>query len=131
MKKSEIISANIDKLAAAMVERYRNVLESNGRMQYTIYIWEDGELECLQAVQGDHSWLQPRDAEPRALYYVTTVSEAPGFDLFVASGLSEPEDDAEREAAEAEIVDWLVDSYKENLPVTLDAIMEDAEREDD
>ena len=131
MTKSEVISANIDKLAAAMVERYRNVLESNGRMQYKIYIWEDGELEIMQSVQGDHSWLQPRDAEPRALYYVTTISEAPGFNLFDAGGVAEPEDDAERETAEAEIIDWLMDRYKENLPVTLDAILEDAEREDD
>lgn len=131
MKKSEVISANIEKIAAAMVERYKYVLESNGRMQYKIYIWEDGDLECMQTVQGDHSWLQPRDAEPRALYYVTTVSETPGFNLFDAGGFVEPEDDVEREAAEAEVIDWLVDSYKENLPVTMDAILEDAEREDD
>ena len=130
MKKSEIITAARSAIAETMVEKYSSVIDCDGRIQYKIYIWEDGEIECLQDVQGGNTRLQPCDAEPRELYYVTTVSEAPGFYLFDCTDEIEPEDEDEREAKAEEIREWLVDCYKENLSATIDAIIEDAEQEE-
>lgn len=47
MKRSEIISTHREAIAAYMVEHFRIVLECGGKVQYKLYIWEDGELEGL------------------------------------------------------------------------------------
>lgn len=126
MKLSEIITNNYKAITEAMVSMYRTVLESNGRIQYKIYIWDDGEIECLEQVQGDNSYLQPRDMEPRALYYVTTI-EQPNFDPWDSADHSAPDDEQEREAEEQEIIDWLVQEYETNVGDELDNIISEAE----
>lgn len=129
MKKSEIIRENLKDISEAMIERYRIVLKCHGQVQYKIYIWEDGEIECLEGPQGDNTRLAPRQNETRNLYYVTTVDH-PFFDPWDLADHSAPDDDAEREAEEAEIIDWCVDSYEEALPDKLDAIIAEAEDEE-
>lgn len=126
MNRSEIISENYKAITEAMVSRYRTVLESNGRIQYKIYIWDDGEIECLEQVQGDNSYLQPREMEPRALHYVTTI-EQPNFDPWDSADHSAPEDEQERETEEREIIDWLVQEYETNVGDELDNIISEAE----
>lgn len=126
MKRSEIISENYKAITETMVSKYRAVLESNGAMQYQIYIWDDGEIECLEQVQGDNSYLQPREMEPRALHYVTTI-EQPNFDPWDSADHSAPEDEQEREAEEKEIIDWLVQEYETNVGDELDNIISEAE----
>ena len=126
MKLSEIITNNYKAITEAMVSMYRTVLKSNGRIQYKIYIWDDGEIVCLEQVQGDNSYLLHIEMEPRALYYVTTI-EQPNFDPWDSADHSAPDDEQEREAEEKEIIDWLVQEYETNVGDELDNIISEAE----
>ena len=125
MKKSEAILKYYGAIKEAMVGSYKEVVDSEGSIQYKIYIWEDGQVQRLLGVQGDNMELRPNEYEDRALYYVTTI-ELPCFDPFDYSDEGRPEDEAEREAAEKEICDWLVDEYENNADEVLDHIIEDA-----
>lgn len=127
MKRSEIITKYYDKIRESMIDHYREVVSADGRIQYSIYIWEDGELEYLYEVQGDNGWLQPRDMEPRELFFVCTISESPSFDIWDYSDVGMPEDEVEQEAMREEIIDWLVDGYKDIVDDILGTIISDAE----
>lgn len=130
MKKSEIISKNRKAIIDAMADRYQVVLDSDGKIQYQIYIWEDGEIEMLEGAQGDNSYLQPKSGEPRDLYYIATVS-APCFYAFDYSDEPEPEDETEREAARQEIIDYLVGEYRQNqADEIIDHVIDEAERDE-
>lgn len=111
MKKSEALVKYQSEIIQAMIHYHDAVLHSMGRAQYRLYIWDDGEIEAMEQPQGDHSYLAPRECETRDLFYITTITEGPGFDPWDAAGSAPPEDDAEREAAEAEIIAWLSESY--------------------
>lgn len=127
MKASEIIRKYYDKIANAMAERYRDVVESDGNIQYGIYIWEDGEIQILEDVQGGNSWLKARDGEPRKLVHVDTISECPGFDVWDYSEVK-PDDDEKAEQMKDEIIDWLVESYEEGVYDRLDWIIKEIEQ---
>ena len=128
MTRIDCIMDNYDKICETMVNHYQEALEAAGRTQYAIYIWDDGSLEVeCEPAGNSSSWLQPRDGEPRALYYVTTVK---GVNPWDCADHPAPEDDAEREAEEEELIDWLVDEYKANIVSTLDTIIEDIRREE-
>ena len=131
MKQTEVITSNKDAIIDAMKSAYRAVLHSDGRIAVQIYIWEDGELETLEDVQGSTSWLQARDAEPRRLYYVTTVDAGPCFDIWDASENGKPDDPDEAAALQDEITDWLMESYVESLPDLWDYIVTQAEYADE
>ena len=127
MKKSEIISSNYNKIIDVMVDRYEDVLISGGRVQYKLFVWEDGEIECLEGCQGDTSYLRPKQNESRELYYVCTI-DAPCFDPWDMTDHSAPDDEEEREREKREIIDWLVDEYRhEGAEALLDATIEEAE----
>lgn len=126
MKKSEVIEQNRDKIMEEMAREYLDVLECGGRIQYSLYIWEDGELEILEQAQGDNTWLQPKDWVTRKLYGVTEVSE-PNFDPWDSWDTTPPEDEKERDEALETILDWYMDEYKRELPNLLDAIIKNAE----
>ena len=129
MKRSEALTRYYNKLTTSMVDHYRTVLECGGRIQYGIYVWEDGEIEILEDVQGGNSWLQARDYEPRELFYVCTI-ESPCFDPWDYADDSAPEDESARESEEANIIDWLVDEYESNASEILDIIITEAERDE-
>ena len=131
MKQTEVITSNKDAIIDAMKSAYRAVLHSDGRIAVQIYIWEDGEIEMLEDVQGSNSWLQARDAEPRRLYYVTTVDAGPCFDIWDASENGKPDDPDEAAALQDEITDWLMESYVESLPDLWDYIVTQAEYADE
>lgn len=126
MKKADIIRKYYDTIRNALIDCYRTVLKCNGRIQYKIYIWEDGEIERLEAPQGDTGWLKPRNCEPRALFYVDLV-DAPFFDPWDYTEEPKPEDESERESMEEEINDYLVDSFIQDVDDRLEHIIEDAE----
>ena len=130
MKRSEAIRKYYDAIAAEMIEDYELVLKSRGNAQYKIYVWEDGEIEYLQGVQGDNTMLAPRSAETRELFYVTTV-DAPMFDPWDFAEDAAPDDDAEREAAEEEIIKYLVDEYRRNISDQIDPIIDEAEMQEE
>jgi hypothetical protein len=129
MKKSEIIEKYAQEIIEAMVERYRKVLECDGRIQYKLYIWDNGEIEYLEGAQGDSSWLQPNEGEKRTLYYICTISQ-PGFDWAEALDHPVPEDEEEREEERAAVIDWEADQYEQAAPDTLDEIIAEAAREE-
>lgn len=130
MKSSEAIVKYYDKIRETMIECYRSVIECGGRIQYKVYVWEDGEIVTLEGVQGDNSWLQPRDMEPRKLFAVDTVSVSPGFDIWDYAEDGMPDDEIERETMQEQIIDWLVESYESQIDETLDAIIEDCKFEE-
>ena len=130
MKKSELIRKHYDALYDAMLERYNRVLQANGRTEYDIYIWSDGEIEGLCKTQGDNSWLVAGESEPCDLYYVTTVTTGPCFDIWDVADHSAPEDDAEREAEEEELREYLAENYREQARTELDDLIEELERDE-
>ena len=112
MKTSEFIRANYDRLH--------------------VYIWDTGDIECQEAVRGDRSWLAASDSNPHELYFVCTVEVEPSFNLWDVAGEAIPEDETEAEEKRQEIIDWLVDEYKqEGASAVLDAEIEDREKGDD
>ena len=124
----DIIEENREAIRERAVELYRNVLECNGRINYGLYIWSDGELEALERV--DHnSWLQAPDHSDRKLYNILTVEE-PFFnpaDCFE----SKPESDEQAEEWAKMIIDEMVTEYSDNFDNTLDeaiAEMKEAEK---
>ena len=129
MKTSEAIEAYREKISAAMREDYRAVLEAKGRIEYKIYVWEDGELVEMCEPQGSNAWLQPRDHETRDLFEVVTVSY-PFFDPWDCTSESIPDDEAEREKAEAEIIDWLCDEYVHEVETIIDEQIRSAKEEE-
>ena len=113
MKKSEIIKKYEDKIIEAMVEYYEAIVRYNGRVEYALYIWEDGEIEVLEKTSGDNSWLQAKDWEERELFYVTTVKVDSSFNIWDgAGGISIPEDEDEAAEMEEELIDNLVNEYR-------------------
>ena len=113
MKKSEIIKKYEDKIIEAMVEYYEAIVRYNGRVEYALYIWEDGEIEVLEKTSGDNSWLQAKDWEERELFYVTTVKVDSSFNIWDGAGdISIPEDEDEAAEMEEELIENLVNEYR-------------------
>ena len=127
MKKSDVINAHRNAIADVMVDRYQSVLESYGSIQYKVYIWEDGEIETFEQVQGDNAYWVAKDCEPRELYYVTTV-DSPFFDPWDYADEAAPDDEALRERMERIIIDGLVDDYGTYVRDIIDQAIEDAKR---
>lgn len=131
MKRSEAIVTYRDKIIDCMVSNYRAVLGCGGKIQYRIYVWEDGELEELEDVHGSTSYLQAKKYEPRKLYYVCTIT-APCFTPWDFADHPAPEDEEEREREEREIIDWLIDEYRAtSAPEVLDAVILEAKQEEE
>ena len=131
MKKSELLKAHESEIIDAMVHYHDVVVDSVSRVQYKLYIWSDGEIEAMEQAQGETgSYLVPLAAETRELYYITTITEGAGFDPWDAAGSAPPDDEAEREAAETEILDWLKDAYRTDAECQLEYIIRDAEQEE-
>lgn len=128
MKDYEVIEANFDRVANAMVEDYRAVLESYGRIQYKLYIWEDGDLESLEQFQGDNSYLVPNRCESRDLFLVDTI-DAPFYDPWDFTCDSRPEDEEEAARMEAEINDCMVSEYEAAVADRLRLIIEQCKEE--
>jgi len=128
--KAEVLRAHEIELLDTMMDKYEQVLHSEGRVQYAIYIWEDGEIQCLEQAQGDNSYLQPRDNESRELYYVTTVGGQYVY-LWDCSEVPPPDDSEERKEMENEIVGWLMDEYRDTVDYVLDDIIAEAAWEEE
>lgn len=127
MKRSQIISDNFSSIIPVMVEHYRSVLESGGRLQYRIYIWSDGEIESIEQVLGDTFYLVPNDMETRELFHICTIAK-PEFDAWDYTDHAAPDDESARDSERAEIIDYLVGEYeREGARDALDAIINDAE----
>lgn len=113
MTRYEIIKKYEDKIIETMVEYYEAVVRYNGRVEYALYIWEDGEIEVLEKTSGDNSWLQAKDWEERELFYVTKVKVDSIFNIWDGAGdISIPEDEDEAAEMEEELIENLVDEYK-------------------
>ena len=129
MKKSEAIRKYYDAVRESMIDAYGHVIDSRGRVQYKVYVWEDGEIERLPGPQGDNSYLMPRVCETRQLYYITTVSE-PCYDPRDQIADKLPDDEAECEKLFEETDAWMKESYAENIDDVLDNLIDDAEQEE-
>lgn len=131
MKFTEIIRAHYTEILDTMIDRYEKVLEADGRSQYDVYIWSDGEIECLLQPQGGNTRLAPYDSEPREICKVLTVTTGPAFDLWDAADHSAPEDEDQRAEEEAELREWLLDAYKDEAETILDDAIEVIERDEE
>lgn len=127
MKNSEIMTTYYDKILEAMTQNYADVIRSRGRIQVSVYIWSDGEIETLTDAQGSSMRLYPREMETRTLVPVATL-EAPCFDIWDFSNDPKPEDEEEAEKMEEELIDWyLSEGVQDQMRATLDGAIEDAE----
>lgn len=114
MKRSEVLEKYRDKIEAAMVSNYRTVLESYGRVQESIYIWDDGEIVEHEDVEGGNSWLEPTESADREFFFVDTI-KMPFYDPWDGAIDAPPEDEEEREHMEKEIIDYEVEEYESAL----------------
>lgn len=130
-KRSEVIAKYRKELANVMRSRYHDVLESDGKIEYKIYIWEDGNIECLECPRGSTSRLVPNNGEKRKLFYVDTVMVDPSFDPWDCTDHSAPEDEDERESERKEIYDWLEEQYEEGVDIILESEIISAEMQED
>ena len=122
MKKSEIIAQHYDTLRNTMADLYRDVVQHNARIQYELYIWEDGEIETLCAPNGNTSWLDTNPMETREPFYVCTIAESPCFSL---------SDYVDDETDEETAIDGLVSAYLFNMADNvLYAAIKEAERDE-
>lgn len=124
----QVMLAHFNDILREMTAAYRTVLECDGSVQESIYIWSDGSIEVLEGCQGDNSILVARSHETRKLYYVTTVDE-PFVNVFALSGIDIPDNEEEIETAKAEAIDWLVETYDDEARAKLNAAIEKAELE--
>ena len=124
MKKSEVIKTYRSEIESTMINRFRNVMDCDNRIQYKVYIYDDGEIECLEGPSGDNSWLKANDADDRELHYVTTVTGINPWDCIDAS---QPEDENERDAVREEIINSEVASYKGYASDVIDEVINEAE----
>lgn len=122
MKTSEAIIKYQDEIKSTMIEKYRSVLNCNGSIQYKVYVWEDGNIECLEGTQGDNTYLVPKDPD-KNLFYVCTVS-APYFDPWDYTDHSAPDNETERETERQEIIEYLVNEYESNISDIIDTILD-------
>lgn len=131
MKKFDVIEKYWDKIGNAMGDAYEHVLNCDGRVQVSIYIWEDGEIQTLEDVQGSNSYLVPKDWESRELFFITTI-EAPFFDVFDYVDYTDiPDDEDAREREAEETLKYLIEDYRHGgVWDKLAAIKEDARCED-
>lgn len=74
----KLVEENREELCEVMRDRMESVLESAGRVQYTVYLWDDGKIECLEDVCGGNTWLKPNDPD-RAMMEVATI-KMPHYD---------------------------------------------------
>lgn len=130
MTSSEIILKNFGKLKEKMVDLYRSVLNCSGEIQYSLYVWEDGEIQYLEGVQGDSARLYARDSEPRKLVYVDTI-QFPFFDVWDNVLDGKPDDPSEAEQVKQETIDWMVYQYEETVSDRLDVIIQEYKQDDD
>ncbi len=129
--KLEVIEANEEKIIAEMESCYRSVLECDGRVEYKIYVWEDGEIEIFEDVQGGTTYLKANEYEERWLYGVTRVS-FPNFDPFESYPETIPEDEDERDALREELIDEQMSYYSsESIPLIWEEILTEASWEDE
>ena len=124
MRRSEAIEANRAAIAEYMVSHYETVMKCHGRIQYSLYLWEDGELEGLEQPQGDCSWLGPRYGEKRKLFFVTTIR---GFNPWDIVDHSVPEDEAQKEEEEQDVIADLVVDYRLGIEDLIDSIIREAQ----
>lgn len=127
MKRSEILEKYRDKIESAMVSNYRTVLESYGRVQESIYIWEDGEIVEYEDVEGGNSRLEPTESADRDFFFVDTI-RLPFYDPWDGAIDAPPEDDNEREEAEKAIIDYEVGEYEADVSGFLSDIIEEAKQ---
>lgn len=130
MTSSEIIKRSFWDLKEKMIELYRSVLNCSGEIQYALYVWEDGEIQYLEGVQGDNSRLYANNSETRKLVYVDTI-EYPFFDVWDNVPDGKPEDPEEAEHVKHETIDWLVEQYMEAVCDKLDIIIQEYKQDDD
>ena len=126
MKRSEIINQYRNVIAESIISHYRTVLECNGKIQYQIYIWEDGEIECMEQPQGaNNEWLESRT--DRKLYYVCKVGGT-YFCPWDCTDERKPDDEEQCKQMEQEIIDWCMEEYQDNVGTEIDAIIEYAKQ---
>lgn len=126
MTKLEALKKYRTAIEQEAVNLYRTVLECDGMIQFSLYVWEDGEIESLQDTNGGNSFLRPRDSEPRQLFFVVRLSE-PTFrwEDMMFDPISE--DDEEREQQWQDAIDCAVESFPDWFSDKLDSIIREEE----
>ena len=126
MTKLEVLKKHRTAIEQKAVELYRTVLECDGMIQFSLYVWEDGEIESLQDTNGGNDVLRPRDSEPRQLFFVDRISY-PNFSWedMMFDSVSEDEDERERQRQEA--IDFAVDAFKDEFSDRFDSIIKEVE----
>ena len=131
MRLSEAIRTYYDDIREELVNSYRIVLESDGKLQRSVYVWEDGEIEVLEDVQGSNSWLQPRRMETRKLFFVKCVAEPCFCWCDLCNEESIPDGEEERETLHRDAISWAVEDFEERLDDLLDTIIKSAKLQEE
>ena len=113
MSKLETLNENRDEILDALKECTEKAMRSHGRVKYSIYCWEDGEVRVLEDVAGGTLELHAED-DDQALYLMTTVDVGVGYDprewfLGYDDGDLDDDDDDPDEYEEDELIDRIME----------------------
>lgn len=123
-----LVESKREEIEATMQECFESVLEANGANQFTIYLWDNGDIQVLEDVQGSHSRLVPREGYDHELFKIVTIS-IPCFDWRDYCSEHIPDADDEPEAYEQlreDTIEWYKEDY--NPSELLDEILRDWNR---
>lgn len=104
MKRSVVLDKHRETIIAAMRKYYERMLQEEGRLQYVIFITEDGRIYTLEDIAGGTSSLDADD-----LLYVTTIHKK--NPVWGCIDTPVPEDEDEREDLKQGIIECMMDDY--------------------
>ena len=108
-----LVESNRKEIEATMQECYESVIDANGVIQFSIYLWDNGEIKVLEDVQGGNSFLAPHEGYDHELFRLIEIAE-PCFDWTNYCDEKVPDKDDEPDAYEAlkeNIIQWLKEDY--------------------
>lgn len=111
MKKADLIRKYQDDIAIAMILKYRDCIEGDGKQQYDIFIWEDGKIVTVKGPRDDSDKEQLQGDTPNGKHYVCTIKTAPDFNIWDHADISDPDDEQSRKEAREDAIIELVKEY--------------------
>lgn len=110
----EVIRKYREEIEEALVNAYRMVLDNNGESQIMLYIWDDGEIEYMEDVQGGNSYYVPGSSASQDLHWIWTIDE-PFFDPWDYADHPRPRSKAKQESERAEIINECVSNFASDV----------------
>lgn len=105
MTKLEAMEIYHDDILAALKECTEKSIRSHGKIEYSIYCWEDDGVQTVEDVYGG-SLLMDNDDETQDLFFITKVSAGSYLDF----DMTEEDEEEVRELDEDALIEEIMDN---------------------